>query len=666
MNTVAIILARMGSTRLPGKVLMDLCGKPVLQHVIDALDSAKGIDTIVVATTTDPRDDEIEEFCEGVPCFRGSEDDVLSRMAGAAKVYNADTVIRVTADCPFIDPQVVSDLIALQDFTGADYASNVNPPTYPDGLDCEVFTTKALNTANERATRPSDRECVTQYIMRNRNSFRIENLTCPLPGLHKERWVLDTAEDYEFCKKIANEIKPAATYTEILAVLRCNPDWRKINAAPRNERFYDNISIEPVDRTFKKSKLWLKKTNDLIPLGTQTFSKSRLQYPPNAAPLFVSHGDRGYVYDIDGNDYVDLVGGLLPVILGYRDPDVDRAIRSQLDAGISLSLASDLEYQLAQTLCRLIPCAEMVRFGKNGSDVTTAAIRLSRYHTGRDHVILTGYHGWHDWAIGWDYKRAGGVPAVTRKLSHKVDFGRIETIESLLKERNVAAVIIEPDGSGHNDDDFLVDLRELCTEHEAVLIFDEVITGFRWGLGGYQARCGVIPDLATFGKSMGNGMPISAIVGKKEIMKYMERVCYSGTFFGETLSIAAAIATIAKIEALETERPGYLWTIGTNLKKEIADRISGHDLGNAITLYGDPILSRLAFTSDKIKTLFLKEMIASGTLMIASHNLMYSHGQPELKRVLTSYDRALTTVAASISDIDHIVPESIPANVSVR
>ena len=670
MKTVGIVIARMGSTRLPGKVLMDLNGVPVLACTVNAVLTAVGVDDVVVATTTDIRDDAIVEWCinNGISYFCGSENDVLARFTGAAAGAKADVVIRVTADCPFLDPAVIGEVIALRNATDADYASNVNPPTYPDGLDCEVFKFSALKVAHNRAVRPTDRECVTQYIMRNKDMFHIENATCPVPGLHKERFVLDTADDLKFCQEIAKRlIRWPASYLDILKILDKEPELRKLNAGhPRNERFYEAIATEKVDRDFKKSRVFLKKAEEIIPLATQTFSKSKIQFPPEFSPLFLSHGDGGYVYDLDGNDYVDLVGALLPVVLGYRDPDVDHAIRSQLASGISFSLASELEYKLAETLVRLIPCAEMVRFGKNGSDVTTAAIRLARYHSGRDHIVLAGYHGWHDWAIGWDPERNRGVPAVVRGLSHKVNFGDIAEVEHLLKKRNVAAVIVEPDGGGHNDNQYLKDLRELCNKHDAILIFDEIITGFRWDLGGYQKLCGVTPDLATFGKSMANGMPISALVGRKDIMKFLPRVCYSGTFFGETLSIAAAIATLDKIE--KENVCGKLWLTGTDLSKSVQAMLDDHGLETAISLYGDMPLRRLEFSNARVKTLFLKEMIASGTLLIASHNIMAAHGEPQLKRVLNSYSHALSVVADSLkkNDIDTRIATSIPENVSVR
>ncbi len=255
----------------------------------------------------------------------------------------------------------------------------------------------------------------------------------------------------------------------------------------------------------------LDRAERVIPLGAQTFSKSKIQLPPGAAPLFVTHGDGGRVFDVDGNEYVDLISALMPNVLGYRDPDVDLAIRRQLTRGISFSLPTELESQLAERLVAHVPCAEMVRFGKNGTDATSAAIRLARAATRRDRIMLCGYHGWQDWYIGATSRNLG-VPAAVSALSHPVPYGDIAAVEALFAKypASFAALIVEPAGATEPAPGYLQELKDLVHRHGAILIFDEIITGFRWSIGGAQSYYGVAPDLACFGKAMGNGMPISA------------------------------------------------------------------------------------------------------------------------------------------------------------
>ena len=267
-------------------------------------------------------------------------------------------------------------------------------------------------------------------------------------------------------------------------------------------------------RKFTKSQQLFKKAKGVIPLAAQTFSKSYLQYIKGQAPLFAARAKGCRIWDVDGNQYTDFINALLPVVLGYQYRVVDEVIKKQLGKGIIFSLSSPLEYELAQLLIKYIPCAEMVRFGKNGSDVTTGAIRLARAITGREHVVICGYHGWHDWCIGTTARKLG-VPKSTQKLSHTFKYNDLNSLEKILKKHKVAAVIMEPMNYVEPEKNFLQKVKNLTHKYGALLVFDEIITGFRYSLGGAQKLFGVTPDLATFGKSMANGMPISALVGKK-------------------------------------------------------------------------------------------------------------------------------------------------------
>lgn len=660
MKTVAIIQARMGSSRLPGKVLTDIGGKPALAWVVRAARATLGVDEVWVATSVCAADDAIAAWCEanGVPLHRGSESDVLDRFAGAAKASGADIVARLTADCPLLDPAVVAQTIRLHAVTGVDYASNVDPPTWPDGLDCEVLTRKALLAAADEATRASDREHVTPFVRNNRDRFTAETLIAPLPGLTAERWTLDTPEDLGLLTALAERL-PAdrpPSYLEVLAVLDREPQLRDVNRkSERNAGFATSLAAEKLDtdRHYDRSQQLIDRAERVIPVGSQTFSKSKLQFPPGAAPLFVTHGDGGKVYDVDGNQYVDLVGALLPNVLGYRDPDVDLAIRRQLTRGISFSLPTTLEMELAERLIKHIPCAEMVRFGKNGTDATSAAVRLARAATRRDRLVLLGYHGWQDWYIGATTRNLG-VPAAVSALSHLAPYGDLAAIEALLLKYpgEVAAVILEPMNTSEPPPGYLQGLKDLAHRHGALLIFDEIITGFRWSIGGAQARYGVTPDLACFGKAMGNGMPISAVVGRADIMRLMEDIFFSGTFGGETLSIAAAIATVDKIEREKvTDR---LWAVGAELLAQVRARIAAAELDDVIGLVGAApwmILTyrdHAAASKEAIKTLLLREMIAAGVLINASHNVCYAHSSADMAHVLKAYDHALAVLREAL------------------
>lgn len=398
----------------------------------------------------------------------------------------------------------------------------------------------------------------------------------------------------------------------------------------------------------------LARAERTIPLASQTFSKSRIQFPPRAAPLFLDSGKGGRVTDVDGNSYVDLVCGLLPVTLGYCDPDVDRAIGDQLAKGISLSLATRLEAELAERLVEIIPCAEMVRFGKNGTDATSAIVRLARAATGRDRIAVCGYHGWQDWYIGATTRHLG-VPQAVRDLTHLFPYGDLAALEDLLESRKdeFALVMMEPANAVAPPDGYLQGMRDLAHKHGALFAFDEIITGFRFALGGAQELFGVTPDLASFGKGMANGMPISAVVGRADIMRLMEDIFFSGTFGGEALSLAASIATIDKMK--DQNVITRLWDTGGALANGVRELAHRHGLDDVVTLAGFPPWMLVGFhdhaaaRKEAIKTLYISEMAANGVLVNASHNICAAHDQADITQALDAYDAALGTIAAELA-----------------
>jgi glutamate-1-semialdehyde 2,1-aminomutase len=410
-----------------------------------------------------------------------------------------------------------------------------------------------------------------------------------------------------------------------------------------------------MENRYQKSEELLKRALQTIPLGSQTFSKSITQLPLGISPLFAERGEGAYLYDVDGNKYIDFVNSLMSITLGYNDKDVLNAVKKQLDKGTIFSLATELEMQVAEKICEMVPCAEMVRFGKNGSDATAGAIRIARAYTKKEHVLVCGYHGWQDWYIG-STTRNLGVPTSTQQLTHTFIYNDINSLEILLKELDgqVAAVIMEVTNVTAPKDNFLEQVKELTHKHNAVLIFDETITGFRFAQGGAQEFFNVTPDLATFGKGLANGYPLSAIAGKKHIMKYMEDIFFSFTFGGETLSLAASLATLTKLQnepVIET-----INKTGTYLITSLNAKIEAHGLSSIFSVSGYPIWSFLLIndapfaTMWEIKTLLLQEMFANGIFMIGSHNMSYAHTTEHVNALLESYESFFTKVKQAQSD----------------
>lgn len=407
------------------------------------------------------------------------------------------------------------------------------------------------------------------------------------------------------------------------------------------------------NRRYPRSEALLERALRTIPLGSQTFSKSYVQYPLGVSPYFLETGDGCRVQDADGNEFVDFVNGLCALTLGYRDPDVDRAVREQLDHGVIFTLAHPLEMQVAETIVEMVPSAEMVRFGKNGSDATAGAIRLARAFTGRDHVAVCGYHGWQDWYIG-STSRNLGVPAATRRLTKGFDYNDIDSLKRLFDthKADIAAVILEPMNVRYPQPGFLEAVREICDAEGAVLIFDEMITGFRFANGGAQELFGVTPDLCSLGKGMANGYPLSAVAGRADIMKLMEEVFFSFTMGGETLSLAASLATMRKIAAEDVTTA--LATHGKALLDGIEDRIDRHDCRDFLSTAGHPTWSFLIFsdcnghTLWEIKTLWMQEVLARGILSFGTHNLSFAHGPDEIDRLLAVYDEVFPILREAV------------------
>jgi glutamate-1-semialdehyde 2,1-aminomutase len=407
------------------------------------------------------------------------------------------------------------------------------------------------------------------------------------------------------------------------------------------------------DSRFSKSEKLLEFAESVIPLGSQTFSKSRTQYPVGVSPFFAHKGLGSYLWDVDGNKYIDLVASLAAVTLGYGDPEISKAVKKQLKSGVSLSLSSKLESVVAEKIIEMVPSAELVRFAKNGSDVTSAAVRISRHFTGRDFIISVGYHGWHDWYIG-STTRSMGVPKAVQELTLSARFNDLSHIENLFNSvnGNVAAVIIEPMSSTDPAPGYLESLRRFCTSQNVLLIFDEVITGFRFSKGGAQELFKVTPDLSCFGKGMANGFPISALAGKKEIMKGFKDVFFSGTFGGELLSLAAANVVLDKI--LKGEVISELYRIGENLQLGLMQEISKKRY-DFVSISGNPTWSFINWSlesddkQNKVKTYFLQEMFKRNVLVLNSNNITTTLKRRDIEKVLGVYAEVFSLISNALN-----------------
>jgi len=406
---------------------------------------------------------------------------------------------------------------------------------------------------------------------------------------------------------------------------------------------------------FATSEAMLERALRTIPLGTQTFSKSRTQYPVGAAPLYADSAQGSRLQDVDGNEFLDFISSLLAISLGYRDPDVDAAVTDQLEKGILFSLPHPLEIEVSERICEMVPCAEMVRFGKNGSDATAGAIRLARAYTRRNHVAVCGYHGWQDWYIG-STSRDLGVPEAVRELTHGFGYNDLSSLEDLFRAYpdELAAVILEPMNVAYPEDGFLEGIRELTENHGTLLVFDETITGFRFANGGAQQLFGVVPDLATFGKGLANGYPLAALTGRADIMRMLEDVFFSFTMGGETLSLAAAKAVLDKLQ--RDNVVDQLRSQGEKVIRGIQSLVERHGVGEIISVSGHPSWSFLNFSGAgeysvwQVRTLFLQEVFARGILVLGSHNMSFTHSDDDVDMLLRTYDEVFPILRHAVED----------------
>lgn len=414
----------------------------------------------------------------------------------------------------------------------------------------------------------------------------------------------------------------------------------------------------------------LRLTRAVIPGASQTISKGPSQWIEGVAPVFARAGEGAYLIDVEDRRYIDLPMGLGAVLLGYAHPAVTEAVARQAALGVAFTLPHVIEREVAELIVECAPGVEMVRFAKNGSDATSGAVRAARALTGRDRVAYAGYHGWHDWHIGAT-ARGHGVPGAVRELTHGFAFNDAGSLRAQLDAHpgEFAVVILEPSAAVEPDAGFLEAVRDLAHAAGALLVFDEVVTGFRLALGGAQERYGVTADLVCFGKGLANGLPLAAVGGRRELMEvFDEGIFFSGTHGGETLSLAAAQAVIGVLREPGTyER---LWQRGTALAAAIRASVTAHGLDEVVSVTGAAPRFIVAVTEPddtqvlRARSLVQQELAKRHVLFNGTHNISLAHDETIMAAVAEAYDQALEVLARCWPDgIDEVLegPAIAPA-----
>ncbi|CAL61302.1 putative bifunctionnal protein : Glutamate-1-semialdehyde 2,1-aminomutase, Acylneuraminate cytidylyltransferase [Herminiimonas arsenicoxydans] len=653
MKVVALVQARMGSTRLPDKVMKPIGGVPMIELLLSRLSRATEVDQIVVATSVDVRNLPLVEYVHklGYACEQGSENDVLDRYVQAARVHQADVVVRITGDCPLVDPQLVDEVIRGFKSSNTDYFSNISPPTYPDGLDIEVFFLSALEQASQETDKAYDHEHVTPYL---RESGRFKTASMQYPeDLSALRWTVDEPADLAVIKNIFQAFSPRTDFSwrEVLELQRQQPAIFHLN---------QNIIRNEGASMGTGQKLW-KRAKQIIPGGSMLLSKRAEMFLPDLWPAYFSKAKGCKVWDLDGNEYIDMsIMGIGTNTLGYGHPEVDDAVRRTIDAGNMSTLNCPEEVYLAEKLIELHPWADMARFARSGGEANAIAIRIARAASGKDKVAICGYHGWHDWYLsanlGDDKVLAGhllpglqpnGVPEGLRGTVFPFNYNNYAELEALVNEHDIGVIKMEVVRNFGPEDNFLHKVRQLATERGIVLIFDECTSGFRQTYGGIHKMYGVEPDMAMFAKALGNGYAITATIGRREIMEAAQTTFISSTFWTERIGPTAALATLDVMARIKS------WETITNTGLDITARwkalAAKYDL--SITTNGLPALTGFGFNSPNAlayKTLVTQEMLAKGYLAGTSVYVCTEH----TPKVVNDFFEALEPVFALVKECE--------------
>ena len=619
MKIVAIVQARMGSTRLPGKVMEALGDDTVIGVILKRLTRSKHIDEIIVATPDNAENQELVDHVKttGFDCEKGSEDDVLSRYFFAAQKHEADIVVRITGDCPFIDPKLVDDAIQLLINSSLDYVSNSHPPSFPDGLDVEVFTMSAFKQVHCVANSIYDREHVTPFF-RGNNGFKLGSLN-NISDNSDLRWTLDEADDLVVIKNVFKIFHPDIHFSwrDILMLQENQPDLFKANQdIKRNE----GAAMSKGQKLYRRAK-------KVIPGGTMLLSKRPEMFLPEYWPAYYSKASGCNIWDLEGKKYIDMsIMGIGTNLLGYGHPEVDNAVSKSIINGNMSTFNCPEEVFLAERLVELHPWAEMVRFCRSGGEANAVAVRIARAATGKDKVAVCGYHGWHDWYLAANLRNGEnlqnhllpgleplGVPGGLSNSIYTFNYNKFDELEKIVQNNDIGVIKMEVERNIPPEGNFLQKVRDLADAKGIVLIFDECTSGFRETFGGLHTKYGVNPDMAMFGKALGNGYAITAIMGRRAIMEAAQNTFISSTFWTERIGPTAALKTL---EIMEQTRS---WEIVTNTGTIIRDGIKSlselHDLN--ISQWGLMALTGYTFKSKNAlsyKTYITQEMLKKGYL----------------------------------------------------
>ncbi len=655
IKILAIIQARLTSKRFPNKVLKKINNKTLLQILLTRLKKSKKIDKIVVAIPKNKYQLKLKKHLKeiGIDCFEGNEKNVLDRFYKAAKIYKPEKIIRITADCPLIDARIIDKLLNKMRKNNFDYASNVCPPSFPNGLDVSIINYKTLEETWQNAKSSFDREHVVTYIQKSEKYKKFNLLYSE--DLSTERWTVDEKIDLLVIKEILKNFK------------NFNFSWKQVLKLKINkpEIFLKNSHLIRDEGSLKSDmslgqKFWLR-AKKIIPGGNMLLSKRPQLFLPNKWPTYFNKAKGCKIRGIDNKEYLDIsLMGVGTNILGYAHPEVDEAVKKVIQRGNMSTLNCPEEIYLSEKLVKMHSWSEMVKLTRSGGEANAVAIRIARAASKKENVAVCGYHGWHDWYLAANINNKNslnkhllpnleisGVPKSLRNSTFTFEYNNIEQFKNLVKKNNIGVVKMEVMRNIKPKNDFLKEIRKITESKGIVLIFDECTSGFRENFGGVHLKYNVTPDMAIFGKALGNGYAINAIIGRKEIMDMAQTSFISSTFWTERIGPSAALKTLDVMERNKSWK--FITSQGKKVKKKWVLEAKKNNI--KIETFGLDSLATFSIKSKnslKYKTYITQEMLKHNILASNSVYLSIKHTD----QILSKYFNTLSKIFKTIGECE--------------
>ena len=649
-GVTAVIQARIGSKRLRGKILKKIKGKPNILLLLDRLSKSKLIKEIIVAIPNTKENDKLERLLKPkYKVFRGSEDNVLKRYFFCAKKYSIKNILRITSDCPLIDPRIIDKIGKIYLTGNYDYVSNIENRSFPDGMDIEFFSFKTLKKAYLNSLSNYDKEHVTKYILRS-DKFKKFNYSDKI-NYSNLRITLDRIDDFNLINKIFNNFKNNDfSYKDIINFYKKNEKIFHSNIEHNNKKENDDLGIE--QQTWQRAKKYISG-------GNMLFSKRPDVFLPNSWPSYYKKAKGCIIQSLDKKQYFDFsIMGIGTNILGYANKEVDSAVNKAVQGGNMSTLNCPEEVQLAEKLIKLHPWAHQVRFARSGGEANAISIRIARAYTGKSKIAFCGYHGWHDWYLAANLEtnknlnehllpglKTAGVNKNLKGSIYPFKYNDFNGLKKLIKKnKDIGVIKMEVIRNDQPKNNFLKKVRKLANEKNIVLIFDECTSGFRQTFGGIHKIYKVEPDVMMLGKALGNGYAITAVLGKKEIMESIKKTFISSTFWTERIGSVAALKTLEIME--RTKSWEYITSLGKYIKRKWRSLAKKHKLNIKIT--GIDALCTFTFKSkyhQEYKTFITQEMLKKKILATTTIYVSVSHNKKNLKKYFSILNKLLSVIS---------------------